>query len=265
MLAKKLENNNNTVVNSGRNLHYPTEVNSKSGVKHNNEPSSRWVEKDEDIVGDFDKKIRTLDYALEVPWEKQQQKKAGGVAFSSEGRMKDNSKEYKYQSLWEPKQLTDKKLTQIKNYNYDPPYQCDFNVKSDNSFSHRRFNSDNINHTKTISPWEQGKVSSDPHKGIAISNKATTSLWDSTQNSKIDSEKSKIILSGDPILDNLRAQLYARGSTGITGLAKRFKSMDDDGRSVNYYRRFQRQNFILIMLVELYLWMNSQKQCKNLK
>eukprot|EP01034_Spumella_vulgaris_P021909 gene21908-27986_t len=35
--------------------------------------------------------------------------------------------------------------------------------------------------------------------------------------------------SGDPILDSLRAQLKSHGASGIAGLARKFKIMDDDG------------------------------------
>ena len=34
--------------------------------------------------------------------------------------------------------------------------------------------------------------------------------------------------SGDPILDNLRMQLKKHGASGILGLARKFKIMDDD-------------------------------------
>jgi hypothetical protein len=46
---------------------------------------------------------------------------------------------------------------------------------------------------------------------------------------KAEEKKETVISTGDPILDSLIAQLKSHGASGIAGLARKFRIMDDDG------------------------------------
>ena len=96
------------------------------------------------------------------------------------------------------------------------------------------FNSSPCISARAVAPYLQGALPGPPVPEPAFPQQATA-LW------TID-EKDKPVIqqvesSGDPILDSLRQQLRDHGADGILGLARKFRIMDDDNRSVRAIRR----------------------------
>lgn len=176
-----------------------------------------WIDHEDHALENFENQIAAEDYSMHCPWET-------GEIDENEAEL-EKARNYQFHPLWEPQEMSEKRKEQLRNYEYNPPYRCEFNqIKIHKKRNKRIFPQYN---NKTISPWAQGAlpgapVSSNHH------DPPKTVLWDAPPQS------SQALLpfesSGDPILDSLRLQLRSRGATGICGLAKKFKIMDDDGR-----------------------------------
>ena len=120
------------------------------------------------------------------------------------------------------------RIEQIESYEYCPPYRVEFNGITDKHQHHRRVIPGHNN--KTIAPWAHGHEPAAPVTRNTFP-RPTTVLWDNMEPPQADQGAApEMESSGDPILDSLRAQLKARGASGICGLAKKFKIMDDDDR-----------------------------------
>ena len=77
----------------------------------------------------------------------------------------------------------------------------------------------------TRQPWTYGSLPADP-VAKKVADRPATALWDMP---KVTAVKESVFSTGDPILDSLIAQLKSHGASGIAGLARKFKIMDDDG------------------------------------
>jgi hypothetical protein len=175
--------------------------------------STPWQLKETNILDDFDKQVSALEYNLKAPWQEDPLNTAP---------TNPQVENYKYETMWEPVHLSQKKVEQIANYEYNPPYRCEFNGIAE---KHARNKKMIGGHNKsTIAPWQHGSQPGPPVPKNVFERPAT-SLW---ERPKQDPAQTAIESSGDPILDSLRAQLKARGASGICGLAKKFKIMDDD-------------------------------------
>lgn len=174
-----------------------------------------WQEPESNIMSDFEKQISALDYTLKAPWEEDP------LASASSDPQIEN---YQYKTLWEPVPMTQRQVEQLAAYEYNPPYRCEFNGIPEKHARNRKFIPGHNN--STIPPWAQGAQPGPPPPKNMYQRPAT-SLWEKP---KPNPKANAIESSGDPILDSLRAQLKARGASGICGLAKKFKIMDDDER-----------------------------------
>jgi hypothetical protein len=68
----------------------------------------------------------------------------------------------------------------------------------------------------------------------SVVSRPATSLWDNLEDKKGESKRKEddVESSGNPVLDNLRRQLKKHGATGILGLARKFRIIDDDNRYI---------------------------------
>ena len=188
--------------------------------------STPWTLRENNILDDFDKQLSALDYSMSKPWEDANRcgPMYGGPRPYAAEASKNN---YKYKPLWEPVQMPKERIEQIESYEYCPPYRVEFNGITDKHQHHRRLISGHNN--KTIAPWAHGYEPAAPVTRNTFP-RPTTVLWDAVPQPQQGDESATLESSGDPILDSLRSQLKARGASGICGLAKKFKIMDDDER-----------------------------------
>lgn len=170
-----------------------------------------WNEKSIDDIEAFERSLQALDYKYETPWSPDD---GGETTYTNVS--------YKYESLWAKTKLPPNKIQQIQDYKYRTPYgnESDINTsKQEKCFK--------LNGSTTIPPWQQGSQSrastSNPH----IIPKPKTSLWDTPD---LDIKADMNSACSDPILDNLRQQLRCHGASGICGLSRKFRIMDDDNR-----------------------------------
>lgn len=198
--------------NSSYEIH-KTEQTAKAGNYKFNNP---WDENSVDELKQFEDTLKLNDYKYKATWVKNES------SILEESKTKTNSN-YKYESLWAPKAMSDEELRQIKNYKYDPPFGSELNKQEDEVRSARKTNS---SRGAALAPWQLGSIPGDKvHRNIVPQPKTT--LWDVPENENAN-KATDITSSGDPILDSLRVQLRSRGAAGILGLSKKFKIMDDD-------------------------------------
>lgn len=178
-----------------------------------------WHQKSEELVDAFEKDLNLLDTQVVAPWE--------GTEYD-EYKIEEQKKSaaaYKFHSLFEVPPLPPAKVKQIENYKMNPPFNCGYNETPEQLKAAKKLIPD-LKNPKTREPWSYGSLPAEHiHKKLYPQN--STTLWEVPRG---DQSKQQVTLpsSGDPILDELRKQLLARGAYGIHGLARKFRIMDDN-------------------------------------
>ncbi len=156
-------------------------------------------------------------YEVKSPWEKR------GNEAIEEFERNLNATDYEYHSMFEVPELSAAKQKQIDEYTINPPFRCSYNVVPEDTKTQKKLAPDK--NPPTRQPWTYGSLPADPVP-IKVMERPPTALWSMPPE---DKKKVQMESSGDPILDSLRNQLRSRGASGIAGLARKFKIMDDDG------------------------------------
>jgi hypothetical protein len=172
-------------------------------------------------------------YPVKSPWDKR------GDEAIQEFERSLNTTEYEYHSMFEVPKLSAAKQQQIDDYTMNPPFRTSYNIVEEPLKTQRKLAPGK--NPPTRQPWTYGSLPSDPVP-MKIHEKPPTALW--TVDPRDAKKKEVIESSGDPILDSLRAQLRSHGASGIAGLARKFKIMDDDGSgflSLDEFRKGMRE------------------------
>jgi hypothetical protein len=205
--------------------------------------SSPWDQQDEELVEDFDRALQTMNTTVKSPWEEgstelraQQRNEAAAAAYKlttpfdedpafvrKQEELRRAASEYKYESLFEVPPLTAKQQKIIDEYKMNPPFRCSYNVVAEEKRTAKKLAPGK--NPPTRQPWAHGSLPADPVP-YKIFERPPTALW--TVPPKQEHLDSALPSSGDPILDNLRAQLRKHGAAGIAGLSRKFRIMDDD-------------------------------------
>jgi Ca2+-binding EF-hand superfamily protein len=197
----------------------------------NYRPRSPWEQDSNEVVDDFDQQLNALDKTVEAPWDE------GSYELELKDRQRQEAKQYKYQSLFEVPPLSEHKQKQLASYAYNPPYRCEFNQVDEKAKPAKKLDSERKN-PKTRAPWSYGELPAEPvHRKIA--DKPSTTLWDVPKGDQ-SAANTPLESSGDPVLDNLRAELKSHGAIGISGLARKFRIMDDDGSGTLDFSEFRK-------------------------
>jgi Ca2+-binding EF-hand superfamily protein len=178
-----------------------------------------WDSDKNEMLDEFERSLKALEVDVKSPWEE------GSLEFEIRDREQRNAANYKYESLFEVPPLSDKKLQQLAEYKINPPFRCEYNGVDEPKKTAKKL--DPKGNPKTREPWNYGTLPAEPTHRKTYE-RPSTGLWDVSRGDQ-GGNTANFISSGDPILDNLRKQLLARGASGIAGLARKFRIMDDDG------------------------------------
>lgn len=219
--------------------------NSNQGNNSKYVVNSPWAERDEDIIDEFEKNLALMDTKIKPsPWEEgsaelktYEQQKLAAKSYKlkplliedeeskqkTEEQRRLKAKDYKYESLFDTPPLTEKERKAIESYKMNPPFQCNYNQEVIEKKASKKVNPGKF--INTMKPWEVGNLPADPIPTPKFA-QPTTELWEKPlkDTSAIDNMAS----SGDPILDSLRKQLLLHGASGIQGLSRKFRIMDDN-------------------------------------
>lgn len=137
--------------------------------------------------------------------------------------------DYKFKCLHTPEPMSEKKVKQVAEYAYDPPYQTEFTPIEEKVLKPRKVD-------KTIAPWKHGEF---PSVGSGAKGRmhptADTSLW--SRPPPVSNTAELLCPSGDPVLDKLRFRLQQTGASGIFGLSRKFRIMVRISWHLFYYFR----------------------------
>eukprot|EP01031_Cornospumella_fuschlensis_P028030 gene28030-33848_t len=178
-----------------------------------------WDMQSKELIDEFDQNLQILDADVKKPWDHE--------AYELDIRDKELRKaaDYKFESLWETPPLTSKQLKQIEEYKFDPPFRCAFNGREEPQKSAKKLNPEKKPITRK--PWTYGELPPQPATK-KIFDRPSTALWEVPRGDQGAAEE-QFVTSGDPVLDTLRLQLKKSGASGIAGLSKKFRIMDDSG------------------------------------
>jgi hypothetical protein len=200
-------------------------------------PTAPWEQQSDEQLDDFDRELELMGTEVKSPWAVRSQDL---VAMDVQKQL---ATEYEFKSMFAPEPMSKEKQLQLANYKINPPFLCSYNFQQEENRPAKKIDLDKKN-PKTKSPWEYGALPADPLRRNMHA-KPKTTLWDvpsggdqSTSNQAV--AKSQWISSGDPILDNLRLQLSSRGASGLIGLSKKFRIIDDDGSGTLNYEEFRK-------------------------
>jgi hypothetical protein len=194
-----------------------------------------WDEDSKELADDFHRSLEAMTVEVKHPWE------VGSTELQMIEEQKRLASTYKFDSLFEVPELPENKKKQLAEYKYDPPFNCGFNAVQENKKPAKRFDP-NAN-PKTRDPWAYGSLPSDPIQK-KIFERPVTALWNTPQEDNNAKAAANMVSSGDPILDNLRIQLLKHGASGIAGLARKFRIMDDDDSgslNLNEFRKAMKE------------------------
>lgn len=181
-------------------------------------PKAPWEQQSDELVANFEQNLGIMDADVKSPWDH------GSFELQTREKELRRAAEYKYDSLFEVPPMTAQQEKQIADYKMNPPFQCNYNMSVEPIKSARKLNPDK--NPATRKPWTYGDMAAAPVTK-KIFTRPSTSLWSVSTGDQ--GAQPDMAMSGDPILDSLRAQLMARGAAGIAGLAKKFRIMDDSG------------------------------------
>lgn len=202
---------------------------SRNQNKENYRLRSPWDQESGEVVDEFDRQLNAVDNNLVRPWDE------GSYDLEQLEKEKERAKSYKFHSMFEVPELSDKKKKQLAQYEYNPPFNCGFNAIQEEKKSAKKLNPE-IKNPKTRAPWKYGELPIESaHKKQF--QQPSTILWDVPRG---DREEAPLESSGDPVLDLLREQLKKHGALGISGLARKFKIMDDDGSGTLNFEEFRK-------------------------
>lgn len=177
-----------------------------------------WEAPQGDITNEFEKSLQAMDKAeIHPPWEE------GSTELHNEEEARRKAEGYRYESMFEVPPPTAKQVEQLKNYEYVPPYRTSFNVVNEVKPTPKKMMEGM--RPRTRAPYDYGSLPSDP-VAKKIAPRPSTALWNTPAPAPKDEHFES---SGDPILDSLIKQLKKHGASGIQGLARKFRIMDDDG------------------------------------
>lgn len=201
----------------------PMGPNRNQGTQSSKPQSARtrspWDQDSKELVDDFYQNLDAVNVEVTHPWDVTE------ADIDMLERQRAAASAYKYSSLFEVPEMTEERKRQLAQYQINPPFNCGYNEKEETKRPPRR--QDPQKNPKTKDPWAWGAEPGEPvHR--KIHNKPTTALWDVPRGDQ-SGNKPEMVSSGDPILDSLRSQLFARGAAGIQGLSRKFRIMDDDG------------------------------------
>jgi len=189
--------------------------NNRNGYK----VTAPWAQQSDDLVDTFEQGLDNLDAKVVPPWE---DTSTDLYKLEEQRRLAST---YKFQSMFEVPPLPPQKVQQLENYKINPPFNCGYNQTAEALKASKKLNPE-MKNPRTREPWSYGSLPAETfHKKLYPQN--TTTLWDAPRGDS-STPKEALESSGDPILDELRKQLLARGAYGIHGLARKFKIMDDD-------------------------------------
>jgi hypothetical protein len=177
-------------------------------------------------VDRFHKGLDILDYKFKPIWGNYDEEgnSDNGDGNDDEQKTKVKSgRDYKYQSLWAIPQIKPENVERLKAYKYSTPFASELS-DSKSTFSEPGSKKKISTVQSTIPPWKQCLLPA-PTLPKPRFQQPKTSLWDTSAGEKQQSVEQA---NGDPILCSLRQQLKARGASGILGLARKFRVMDDD-------------------------------------
>ncbi|RYH31804.1 hypothetical protein EON65_01950 [archaeon] len=179
-----------------------------------------WDMQSKELIDEFDQNLHILDADVKKPWDHE--------AYELDYRDKELRKaaDYKYESLWETPPLTAKQQKQLEDYKFDPPFRCAFNGREEHQKSAKKLNPEKKPITRK--PWTYGELPPQPATK-KIFDRPPTALWEVPRGDQGAAAEQQIVASGDPVLDTLRLQLKKSGASGIAGLSRKFRIMDDSG------------------------------------
>lgn len=199
--------------NSSYELKNTLERDKAANYKFNNP----WDQNSIDELKQFEDILKVNDYKYRAEWVKNE----SSILEASKAK----NINYKYESLWAEQKIPDDKLNQMKNYKVNPPFETQLNKQDVDMKCNKKI--DTSHHGTTRAPWQYGNLPGDK-VAKTVQTQPKTYLWDVPEPDNDGDSSSGLPSSGDPILDNLREQLRRRGASGILGLAKKFRIMDDD-------------------------------------
>mmetsp|Transcript_9390 Transcript_9390/g.13004 ORF Transcript_9390/g.13004 Transcript_9390/m.13004 type:complete len:528 (+) Transcript_9390:39-1622(+) len=189
-------------------------------------------------LDEFDLQLAALDVGpITQPWEE------GSRELRQLHLEKEKAKNYKFTSLFEPPPLTEAQKKVIAEYQYNPPFNTDLVVNKEvennkaNRPSKKKIIAEKVGQ-RTRDPWTYGSLPGDPVTA-KVFEKPGTVLWDVVPDKKAPTHTT-MESSGDPVLDSLRSQLLSHGASGISGLARKFRIMDDDGSGSLSWPEFEK-------------------------
>lgn len=195
-------------------------------------PRAPWEQVDEELIDEFERNLNYLDVNTKHIWEED------STELQRVQKQKEQAKEYKFESMFEPPPLSEKKKLQIENYQYNPPFHSGFNGVKEEKKPAKKMDYGYRN-IKTRDPWSIGNLPADQNTNKKIFERPKTAIWEVPKGDQSGNSPS-MVSSGDPVLDNLRAQLIAKGASGIAGLSRKFRIMDDDGNKVLNMHEFRK-------------------------
>ena len=133
-------------------------------------------------------------------------------------------------SLFEAPTLSEAEKKKIADYQYKTPFgsggvDAKATQAEENARGRKKMTNDS---PATRQPWTYGSLPADPVAKKIFPQKSTA-LWQQIDGTKKNIEEETMEPSGDPILDSLRLQLKKHGASGMAGLSRKFRIMDDDG------------------------------------
>lgn len=139
---------------------------------------------------------------------------------------KEKAQNYKFDNIFEAPPMSEKEKKKIAEYKMNPPFNSGYNYTEEPVKTAKKIAPGRQQTTRR--PWEYGALPGEPPaaKPATCKPTKTTGFWPKPE---ATNEDLGIESSGDPILDSLRLQLKKHGASGITGLGRKFRIMDDDG------------------------------------
>ena len=186
----------------------------KTSVDHLHEKHLANLAKDYQYSKPWDCPANEVNRETEADLNKQMEAIAGTAAYSTT-------------CPWKPEEMTEKQKKVIADYKYTTPYYTKFSKPGPAEKSAKRRVPGKDPYATTVKPWEIGKQPLPP-KGKEAHPQPSTTLWDAPISDPLAPAAVAMESSGDPVLDNLRMQLKKKGASGILGLSRKFKIMDDD-------------------------------------
>jgi hypothetical protein len=187
-------------------------------------------ENEDDVLDEFHKQVDgAVDYRLHMPWNKCE---ASDLYRDQTNRQLADT--YEVTRLWDRPTMSAAEIEKVENYKYNPPYRTAFNhIDVRKKRAKKLIPGQHAG--RTVPPYLQGKQPGSPPKANKHASSRTT-LWEPLDEGPLTKKDIDVEPSGDPILDSLRYQLKQRGGSGLMGLARKFRIMDDDNRYFPSYR-----------------------------